>query len=231
MWSEGNEFQEHFSRPETVASYADGVRRFVPGLPDMHRMAGVLLAERVPEDAHILVLGAGGGLEMRVLADAYPSWRFTGIDPAGQMIGLAQRTLGSHASRAAFVEGYIDQAPDGPFDGAICLLTLHFLASEERRRTAAEIHRRLRPAAPFVAAHSSFPQSTEERAVWLNRYADFAIASGADPKMAINARDTVGRSLDVLSPEEDAAILRAAGFSGVTLFYAAFTWRGWVGYA
>ncbi len=49
--------------------------------------------------------------------------------------------------------------------------------------------------------------------------------------MAINARDTVGRSLDVLSPEEDAAILRAAGFSGVTLFYAAFTWRGWVGYA
>jgi len=26
-------------------------------------------------------------------------------------------------------------------------------------------------------------------------------------------------------------VLREAGFSGVTMFYAAFTWRGWVGYA
>jgi len=27
------------------------------------------------------------------------------------------------------------------------------------------------------------------------------------------------------------ALLREAGFTGVELFYAAFTWRGWVGYA
>jgi tRNA (cmo5U34)-methyltransferase len=35
----------------------------------------------------------------------------------------------------------------------------------------------------------------------------------------------------MLSPEEDEAVLRAAGFTGVEPFYAAFTWRGWVGYA
>ena len=33
----------------------------------------------------------------------------------------------------------------------------------------------------------------------------------------------------MLSPEQDEAVLREAGFSGVSLFYAAFTWRGWVG--
>jgi tRNA (cmo5U34)-methyltransferase len=35
----------------------------------------------------------------------------------------------------------------------------------------------------------------------------------------------------MLSPEEDEAVLRAAGFTRVEPFYAAFTWRGWVGYA
>jgi len=33
------------------------------------------------------------------------------------------------------------------------------------------------------------------------------------------------------SPEQDETVLRDAGFSDVSLFYAAFTWRGWVGYA
>jgi tRNA (cmo5U34)-methyltransferase len=31
--------------------------------------------------------------------------------------------------------------------------------------------------------------------------------------------------------EQDAEILREAGFRDVELFYAALTWRGWIGYA
>jgi tRNA (cmo5U34)-methyltransferase len=34
--------------------------------------------------------------------------------------------------------------------------------------------------------------------------------------------------LPLLSAEEDEALLREAGFSGVTLFYAGFSFRGWV---
>jgi tRNA (cmo5U34)-methyltransferase len=128
-------------------------------------------------------------------------------------------------------QGYIDDAPDGPFDAATCLLTLHFLDADERRRTAREIHRRLRPGAPFVAAHSSFPQQEAERARWLSRYAAYAIASGADPNLANNARAAVEAHLSLFSPEQDAQILREAGFRDVELFYAAFTWRGWIGYA
>ena len=48
---------------------------------------------------------------------------------------------------------------------------------------------------------------------------------------AEGARAMVAAHPDVLTPEEDEAVLRAAGFSDVTPFYAAFTWRGWVGYA
>jgi tRNA (cmo5U34)-methyltransferase len=221
----------HFSDPAAVARYAEGPPRFVPGFADMQRMSGILLAERAPANARVLVLGAGGGLELKAFATAQPGWSFDGVDPAGEMLELAARTLGPMASRARLHRGYIDDAPDGPFDAAACLLTLHFLGAVERRRTVAEIHRRLKPGAPFVAAHSSFPQGERERARWLSRYAAFAIASGADPEKTKGARAAVEAHLNMLSPEQDEAVLREAGFSDVSLFYAAFTWRGWVGYA
>ena len=220
-----------FSDPQAVARYAEGPPRFVPGFSDLHCMAAVLLAERAPGDARVLVLGAGGGLELKAFAEAQPGWTFDGVDPAAEMLRQAERTLGPLAPRARLLQGYIDDAPEGPYDAATCLLTLHFLGREERLRTAVEIRRRLKPGAPFVAAHSSFPQTPDERGRWLSRYAAFAVASGADPDKAEGARAAVEAHLNLLSPEEDEAILREAGFSGVSPFYAAFTWRGWAAYA
>jgi tRNA (cmo5U34)-methyltransferase len=147
------------------------------------------------------------------------------------MLKLAAQTLGPAHARVQLQQGYIDDAPEGPFDAATCLLTLHFLDIDERRRTAREIHRRLKPGAPFVAAHSSFPQAGTDRGRWLSRYAAYAIASGADPDKANNARAAVDANLSLLSPEQDARVLSEAGFRDVEMFYAAFTWRGWVGYA
>jgi tRNA (cmo5U34)-methyltransferase len=220
-----------FSDPAAVARYAEGPPRFVPGFADLHKMTGILLAERAPADARVLVLGAGGGLELKALADAHAGWTFDGVDPAPEMLKLARKTLGPHAVRVQLHEGLIDDAPDGPFDAATCLLTLHFLPADERLRTAREIHRRLKLGAPFVAAHSSFPQNDCERGQWLRRYAAFALGSGADAAQTEKMRAAVEAHLSLLDPDDDAAILREAGFSDVSLFYAAFTWRGWVGYA
>jgi len=226
-----NQFMKMFDDPEAVARYQDGPRRFVPGLEALHRMSAILLAEHVPEDAHLLVLGAGGGLELKAFADAHPGWRFTGIDPSAKMLELARQTLGPLAPRASLVEGYAQDAPAGPFDGAACLLTLHFLPREERIDTAAQIHKRLTSGVPFVVAHSSFPQAPDERTRWLSRYAAYAVASGVPADQAENARATVEAGISMLSPEEDADVLRQAGFRDVTPFYAAFSWRGWVAYA
>ncbi|MBO6635151.1 class I SAM-dependent methyltransferase [Parvibaculum sp.] len=225
------EMLAHFNDPQAVAQYTEGPVRFVPGYAELHRMTAILLGERAGPHAKVLVLGAGGGMELKALADAHPGWTFEGVDPAREMLKLAERVLGEHAARAELREGYIEDASEGPFDAAACLLTLHFLDRGTRVRTAAEIRRRLTPGAPFVAAHSSFPQGASVRPQWLSRYAAYAVASGADPEMAEKARASVAAHLDLLTPEEDEAVLREAGFSEVTPFYAAFTWRGWVAYA
>lgn len=219
-----------FSDPEAVARYAEGPPRSVPGYHGMQCMATLLIAERAPEDARVLVLGAGGGLELKAFAQAHTGWTFDGVDPSSQILKLAERTLGPLASHVRQHQGYIDDAPEGPFDAATCLLTLHFVALEERRRTVAEVHRRLKPGAPFVVSHFSIPQGEGERTLWLSRYAAFVAASGVEPDKVANALEAIDRQLHILTPEQDEAILREAGFSNVSLFFAGFTFRGWVAY-
>jgi tRNA (cmo5U34)-methyltransferase len=217
-----------FSDPAAVAAYAEGPPRMVPGFADMQRMCLLLLAENAPADARILVLGAGGGLELEVFANAQPQWQFDGVDPSAEMLQLAQTRLQAHSHRVRLHSGTVDIAPAGPFDAACCLLTLHFLDREERRRTLAEVRRRLKPGTPFVAAHFSFPQQPGERERWLARCTAFAISSGIDPDKARAREKGLGAQLPILSPGDDEALLREAGFSGVELFYAAFGFRGWV---
>ena len=214
-----------FSGPHATSGYAERTARLVPDLADMHRMAALLLAEQVPEDGHDLVLGAGGGLELRAFAGMQTRWRFTGVDPSAEMLELARATLGPLGSRVDLLQGYVDDAPMGQFDGAVCLLTLHFLPAAERLRTMVEVHRRLRPGAPFVVAHHSFPNTGPEMDRWLARFAAFSARSGAPVANTAAMKDR----LPVLSPEEDMALLQAAGFSDVELFYAALTFKGWVG--
>lgn len=226
----GNPQSPLFDQPAMAEDYARRPVRQVPGLLGLQRMAALLLAERVPPDGHVLVLGAGGGLELRAFAEMQPGWQFTGVDPSPAMLDLARETMGPLADHATLIEGYIDDAPDGPFDGATCLLTLHFLDLAQRRRTLAELACRLRPGAPLVVAHHSAPPEPEQRLQWLERSVAFGNATPAPPGSARdNARVMVER-LPLLSPAEDEALLREAGLADVALFYAGFSFRGWVGW-
>jgi tRNA (cmo5U34)-methyltransferase len=221
-----------FANPQAVASYADRTRRLVPGSDDLQKMAGVLLAERAPPLAKVLVVGAGGGAELGVFAQAQPQWGFVGVDPSEPMLQLARNTLGPLAARVDFHHGYVHTAPAGPFDAATCLLTLHFLPLDERLATLQAIRQRLQRGAPLVTAHLSFPQASQaERSQWLSRYAAFAIASGVDPEAARRAATAIDTALPVLGPGEEEALLEQAGFSGIRLFYAGLAFRGWVAYA
>lgn len=212
--------------PGASDDYAERVARHVPGLRDLHRMIGLLMTEQAPDDGRLLVLGAGGGLELRTLAETRPGWRLDGVDPSADMLRQATATLGDLAPRAALHQGYIDDAPEGPFDGATCLLTLHFLPAAERLRTVREVARRLRPGAPFIVAHHSFP--LERRDAWLARNAAFVVAAGVPAEQARSGMQAMREKLPELAPEADEALLREAGFTDVELFYAALTFKGWV---
>lgn len=220
-----------FSDPTAVAQYVDNLIRHVPGVEALHQMAHVLLAEYVPVNGRVLVLGAGGGVELKAFAEAHAEWRFTGVDPSAEMLALAANTLGDLAKRVELVHGYIESAPELECDGATCLLTLHFLTKDERLRTLRELRRRLKDGAPLVIAHHSVPTDPVEKRMWFRRWGAFTAANGVPGAAAEDRAEMVATRLPTLAPAEEEDLLREAGFAQTALFYAALTFRGWVAYA
>ena len=214
-----------------ASSYAEGPPRQVPGYSSLHRMVSLLLAERTPQDGRVLVLGAGGGQELKALAEAHSGWTFEGVDPSPDMLHLAEQVAGPHAARMRFHRGYIDGASDGPFDAATSILIFHFIPHDQRLETLRQVRRRLKIGAPFVLVHLSFPQAEPERSIWIDRHVAYGRSNGLEPADAERARQAISSGLTILSPEEDVAMLRPAGFSNASLFYVGLSIRGWVAYA
>lgn len=221
-----NSFDKH-----ATSSYAEGLSRQVPGYSTLLPMVSQLLAERTPTDSRILVLGAGGGQEILALANAHAGWSFDGVDPSSKMLQLAAQTIEPHASRVQLHEGYISDTPQGPFDAATSILVFHFIPLEQRLKTLIEIRQRLKKAAPFILVHLSFPQTEPERSLWIARHVAFSQSHDADPTKAKNARQAIRDRLTIISPEDEEAMLRQAGFSNASLFYAGMSIKGWIAYA
>lgn len=175
-----------------ASSYVEGTSRKVPGLAALHRMTSMLVAERAPVQARVLVLGAGGGMELKALADENSDWSFCGIDPSADMLRVAEQTVGPHLPRVHLQQGYIGAAPEGPFDAAVCLLTLHFVGRAQRLDTLEQIRRRLVPGAPFVVAHISFPQSEPERSTWIARHVAFGGTASGEAEKTGDRHEVIG---------------------------------------
>lgn len=215
-----------FLNPAAISDYVRETPRRVPGLADLHKMTTLLLAEQAPGAAEVLVVGAGGGLEIRAMAEMRPDWRFTGVDPSPAMLDIARQTTSHCAERTELFHGTAMDAPAGPFNGAVCLLTLHFLEWHERLEALQEIRRRLRPGGVFVAAHHT---SVDEQAhIWLARSMTFAAGPNSRPDQTAASGKALAERLTLLSPDQEEVCFSKAGFRESRMFYAALSFRGWV---
>ncbi|MEG0381498.1 MAG: class I SAM-dependent methyltransferase, partial [Kurthia sp.] len=69
--------------------YDSGIRRALPTYDPMLRLIQTFLRANTSEDAHLLIVGAGGGNEVTNFGLNNPSWRFTGVDPSETMLAVA----------------------------------------------------------------------------------------------------------------------------------------------
>src|SRR5215213_1036635 len=76
--------------PVPVNEYDLAVRRINIGYELIFELTTALLRANCPDDAHLLIVGAGGGMELQTFGMAAARWQFTGIDPSADMLALAQ---------------------------------------------------------------------------------------------------------------------------------------------
>jgi tRNA (cmo5U34)-methyltransferase len=227
-------FAQNFADPEKVARYTTlGPPAFMPGHGGVLQMAGVLLAETVPGDGQVLVVGAGGGLDTQALAKAGPTWRFVGVDPAPAMLDLARAVVGPEVNeRLELIEGVAADAPAGPFDAATLILVLGMIPDDGSKLSILEeIHRRLKPGAPFILVDRCGERTGPAFERDVDRYIAYAVASGVDEATLASARDSQRANAGLVPPARNEALLTEAGFTRNEVFYVGMAWRGWIGYA
>ncbi|MEM9029055.1 MAG: class I SAM-dependent methyltransferase [Pseudomonadota bacterium] len=219
-----------FADPENAKHYAEGSpANFVPGFSIMHGLVVQLLSETAGVDGHTLVLGAGGGLELKAFADARPDWRFTAVEPSPEMIAAAKNNLDHVADRIDWIEGYIADTPAGPFDAATCLLTLHLIPDNGAKLDAlCAIRERLKPGGAFAIVDNCLDPKDPNAKRTMDRYIAFARSNGIDEDLLEHVATTVTEKGECITAEREVALLAEAGFTDVDLFFAGLSWRGWI---
>ena len=90
----------------------------------------------LPEDAKVLCVGAGTGQEVFYLAQTFPKWRFTIVEPASAMLAVCQKKALEQgvSQRCTFHGGYLETlAQSEPFDAATSILVSQFLTEQNDR--------------------------------------------------------------------------------------------------
>ena len=211
--------------------YAQLARKFIPGYDGLYSLAQILLAEELPEQAEILVVGAGGGKELMTFGKAFPAARLTGVDPSEKMLVVAKNLMAraGFASRVTLHQGTVDQLEAGTFDAATAMLVMHFLPDDGAKLDFLKaIHSRLKPGAKFVLADGCFDKRAADFPRNLARYQDHAKLNGVPEEILAEAVTMLTKYVHFVPEEREVALLREAGFDHVNRFFHALWVRAWV---
>ncbi|WP_308364348.1 MULTISPECIES: class I SAM-dependent methyltransferase [unclassified Microbulbifer] len=215
---------------QQAASYDQQWSKMAPLRDALHLLMGAVFSD-LPEDAHILCVGAGTGAELIYLAERFPQWRFTVVEPSAAMLEVCRRRAGEQgiAPLCHFHEGYVEALdPEENFDAATALLVSQFILEREARAEFFRaIARRLRPGG--MLASSDLASDTDSAAyqrlleVWLQMMR----AGGIPPEGLERMRAAYDRDVALLPPEQVEDIIMSGGFRTPTQFLQTGLIRAW----
>ncbi|HET6365522.1 MAG TPA: methyltransferase domain-containing protein [Nitrospirota bacterium] len=100
----------------------------------------------IQPNAAVLDLGCGTATLTLMIKQAHPSARVTGLDGDDRILNIARAKVKAQSAAIQLDKGLAFELPypDGHFDRVLSSLVMHHLATRDKLRTFAEIHRVLK---------------------------------------------------------------------------------------
>jgi len=221
--------------PVKTEKYDKSIRLFCGAYEEMFKLSHCCLRARLPKHAKVLVVGAGTGMEICEFSPLNPGWSFCGVDPSANMLALARKKIleKNLTSEIDLRKGYVDDLKDEEvFDGATCILVMHFLKDDGAKLALLEsICKRLKHGAPFVLIDGfGEPGSMDFEEIKM-AWKHYPIISGVPGETVENAFTEVIMKMIQFVPESRILeLLEMAGFTRVFRYYSGFLYGGWMGY-
>jgi tRNA (cmo5U34)-methyltransferase len=218
---------------QQASSYDEKWSRLAPINGALHLLTSSVLSE-LPSTARVLCIGAGTGAEILYLAQRFPGWQFTAVEPSTEMMAVFRRRAHEHgiASRCVFHSGYLDSLPfTGSFDAATALLVSQFILDPQARsKFFQSIAECLRPNGILVSSDlagdmSVATSSSRLLELWFQVMRDSETLPS--PDAVEKMREAYIRDVAVLPPHVISDIIMLGGFSSPVLFFQAGMIHAW----
>ena len=223
------DFDKNRSLP--VSNYDVKIKYLVPGYETIFNIMRALLHQKLPDQANLLIVGAGGGSELSVFGRS-PQWQFTGIDPSAEMLGAAFRKVEALglSKRVCLIQGTLDDVPAAPlFNAATCVLVMHFLPDDGSKLLLLKsIHQRLERGAALFLVNLSGERGSQQFEQILSAWKFHAISTGAPVDFIEEQLEKVIPHFTVVPEKHAVELLNEAGFTEIMPFYKALMFNGWV---
>lgn len=218
---------------ERAQAYDRRIRAAIPGYEALHQLACMVVAEATGGQGRVLVTGAGTGAECVALAHACPALHLVGIDPAADMLALAEHKVTEHGltERVRLYPCKVSALPTfEPFDAATLLLVLHFMADDGAKLDLlTDLAKHLKPGAPLVLGDLfgppwDNPWQGELRTYWRH----LQQAAGIAPTDIDKGFAHVDRDIHPITEPRLGELLDQAGFGPPQPFFRALCFGGWL---
>ncbi|MCC5653821.1 class I SAM-dependent methyltransferase [Nostoc sp. XA013] len=220
--------------PVAADEYEQMARLVLPGYEVMHTFVLASLRSYLSETANLLVVGAGGGMELVRLGQGNPQWQLLGIDPSAKMLAIAQQKIAQHqlSQRIKLIQGYVQDLPNDPaYDAATSILVMHFIPDEDSKLIFLEsIAQRLKTSALFILVDVFGTKGSPELEQIIATLHAYWKETGFPVDRHKQLLENFNNGVYPLSEAKTLELLQQAGFCRVIRFYTGLWVGGWMAF-
>ncbi|WP_414621674.1 class I SAM-dependent methyltransferase [Calothrix sp. CCY 0018] len=218
--------------PMAGSEYDEIAPLALPGYEAMHQMTLACLRAKLFDEANLLVVGAGTGMELVRFGKGNSKWQILGVDPSENMLAVAKNKIEQYglSEQVKLFQGYTNDLPDTPiYDAATSILVMHFIPDDGGKLAFLQsIAQRMKSSSTFILVDVFGEKGTDDFQEMISLVKKLWEETGITEAKKAEILETMEKGVNPISETRVLQLLKQAGFGKVIRFYTGLWVGGWM---